>query len=400
MPSFSYIPALTLSATLFLLSACLNTTPALQTLIPMDLNPSLGLEEVTSFDVAINNGLIHLLVAGKTSGKNSPVVVRYLSSEDGGDNWIAAVDVSNKTKPIATRGNDVQIAAAKNNLVAIWQSTGDLENSGPMMNRYSHDGGKTWFTGKNPAQDNSGDQSHIDVISDKNGVFHAIWLADPEENGFQSLRYARSINAGVNWQASLKLDESTCSCCWNTLAISPAGELNVLYRDMKPRDMALMQSSDQGSTWRQASIVGDFKWQFDGCPHIGGGIAIHDNNTIYSSVWTGIEGKAGLYFLRSTDNGKTWSNPQPLGGLASHSDIAVNNQNVAAIWDEREPDGSSIFFKHSNIGTISWSTPVRLSPVGAMASHPRIVSNLDGYLVLWTEKHNKHTKLVIKRLTE
>ncbi len=184
-----------------------------------------------------------------------------------------------------------------NNVVAIWQTKGELPNMGPLVSRYSHDGGKTWHPGTNPAADNDGDQSHVDVIADAKGAFHAVWLADPEENGYQSLRYARSLDDGEHWQQSQKLDDSTCSCCSNTLAVSPAGELNVLYRDMKPRDMALMQSNDQGASWQYTSTVGEFNWQFEGCPHIGGGLAIGDDNTLYSSVWTGVEGKAGLYTL-------------------------------------------------------------------------------------------------------
>ena len=378
-----------------LLGACFNG----QSVQPTYSNIPLDLQEVTSFDVAANDGVVHALVAGKISKKNDPVVLRYLSSRDGGEHWTAGVDVGNSANPIAGRGNDVQIAAAGNNVVAIWQIKGELPGMGPLESRYSHDSGKTWHIGTNPAADNNGDQSHIDVIADAKGVFHAVWLADPEENGYQSLRYARSLDGGEHWQASLKLDDSTCSCCWNTLAVASTGELSVLYRDMKPRDMALMQSSDHGVTWHRTGTVGDFKWQFDGCPHIGGGLAIADEGALYSSVWTGLEGKSGLYFLRSGDNGKTWSVPKSTGGLASHSDIAVDNQKVAVIWDEREPDGSSIFSAQSEDGGSTWSAPERLSPAGSMAIYPRIILTAHGFLGMWTEKQSKQpNQWVVKRL--
>jgi hypothetical protein len=384
MYRFSCFRALGFSVVLFGLTACFNAQS-----VPFDAPSSLGLQEVTSFDVTVNNDIVHALIAGKVTEKNNRAVVRYLSSEDGGQQWSTAVDVSNDTDPIAVRGNDVQIAASGNNLLAIWQTKGEFPSMGAMVSRYSHDGGKTWHAGTNPAVDNNGDQSHIDVIADKQGIFHAVWLADPEENGYQSLRYARSLDGGEHWQASSKLDDSTCSCCWNTLAVSPSGELNILYRDMKPRDMALMQSADNGVTWRRTSTVGEFNWQFEGCPHIGGGLAIGENSTLYSSVWTGVEAKAGLYTLRSGDNGKTWSVPQSLGGLASHSDIAVNKQQVTVIWDEREPDGASIFSAQSQNGGVSWSAPKRLSVTGIIATHPRLVATPSGFLAMWTEKHNK-----------
>lgn len=384
----AYFFTLIIGVTL-LLTACFNSQSVAPDNMMINLTSSSGLQDIISFDVTTHDDIIHALVAGKSTDKTNRTVVRYLFSEDGGQQWSLAVDVATNSNPIAVRGNDIQLTATGENLVAIWQTRGEFPSMGAMVSRYSHDGGKTWHAGTNPAIDNNGDQSHIDVIADKQGIFHAVWLADPEENGYQSLRYARSIDGGEHWQASLKLDDSTCSCCWNTLAVSPSGEINVLYRDMKPRDMALMQSSDNGVTWRRTSTVGEFNWQFEGCPHIGGGLAIGEDNTLYSTVWTGVEGKAGLYTLRSTDNGKTWSPPQSLGGLASHSDIAVNKQQVMAIWDEREPDGASIFSAQSHNGGVSWSTPKRLSATGIMATHPRLVATPSGFLALWTEKHNK-----------
>jgi len=401
MYRISHFLTLSSGVILLLLTACFNSQSIPLNNITIDLTSASGLQEIISFDVTTDNSRVHALIAGKSAENTNRVVVRYLTSEDSGEQWSTAVDVATDSNPIAVRGNDVQIAASGDNLVAIWQTKGELPSMGAMVSRYSHDGGKTWHAGTNPAVDNNGDQSHIDVIADKQGFFHAVWLADPEENGYQSLRYARSIDGGEHWQASQKLDDSTCSCCWNTLAVSPSGELNILYRDMKPRDMALMQSSDNGVTWRRTSTVGAFNWQFDGCPHIGGGLAIGEDNALYSSVWTGLENKSGLYTLHSSDNGKTWSTPLAIGNLASHSDIAINKQQLTVIWDEREPDGSSIFSAQSKDGGISWSTARRLSATGIMATHPRIISTQHGFLAMWTEKHNKQpSQWVVKVLDE
>ncbi|MDO9213599.1 MAG: exo-alpha-sialidase [Methylococcales bacterium] len=400
MCRISYFFPLIMSVTL-LLTACVNRQSVVPDNMTTDLTASSGLQEVISFDVTAHDDKIHALVTGKSADKTKRTVVRYLFSEDGGQQWRSAVDVATDSNPIAVRGNDVQIAATGDHLVAIWQTKGEFPSMGPMVSYYSHDAGKTWHKGANPAVDNNGDQAHIDVIADKQGIFHAVWLADPEENGYQSLRYARSTDMGEHWQASQKLDDSTCSCCWNTFAVSPSGELNILYRDMKPRDMALMQSSDNGVTWRRTSTVGTFGWQFEGCPHIGGGLAVGENNALYSSVWTGLEGKSGLYTLHSGDNGRTWSTPQAMGKLASHGDIAVNQQHLAMIWDEREPDGMSIFSAQSQDGGVIWSTAKRLSVTGIMATHPRIISTQHGFLALWTEKHPKQpNQWMVKMLEE
>jgi hypothetical protein len=301
---------------------------------------------------------------------------------------------------LATRGNDVQLAVSGNKLLAVWQTKGELPGMGPMASAYSQDGGNTWQAGTNPAANDAGDQAHVDLVADLQGNFHAVWLEDPEENGYQSLRYARSMDGGVHWQPSLMLDDGTCSCCWNTLRVSPSGALDVLYRDMKPRDMALMRSTDQGSNWHSVSMVGDFHWQFEGCPHIGGGLTYVGSEhpeQMHAVIWTGAEPKPGLYHLRSDNSGKTWQTPQPLGNQALHGDIAAtDDQHITAIWDELGPEGSSIASAQSPDGGATWATAQHLSRPSFIATHPRIIATSSGFLALWTEKQTKqHSQLAI-----
>jgi len=352
----------------------------------------LGLFELSSFDVYVHNDWVHVVFTGIETATSKIPVVRYMYSENGGQHWSKPVDIGGAAPSVslATRGNDVQLAVSDDNLTAVWQTKGELPGMGPIASAYSHDGGKTWQTGANPAVNNAGDQAHIDLVADQQGNFHAVWLEDPEENGYQSLRYARSVDGGVHWQASLTLDDGTCSCCWNTLRVSPAGDINVLYRDMKPRDMALMRSTDQGANWQPVSMVGDFHWQFEGCPHIGGGLTYADAEQLHAVVWTGAEPNPGLYHLRSDNNGKTWAAPHPLGNHALHGDIAAtDNKHIIAVWDELGPEGSSIASAQSQDGGTTWANVQRLSPSGMMATYPRVIATSAGFLALWTEKQIK-----------
>ena len=358
-----------------------------------------GLFEIISFDVYKDQDKIHVLSAGKPTMDTKNVTLRYMSSADGGLTWSAPVNLGGKLPTtIASRGNDVQIAAHKKHVLALWQTQGELPGMGSLVTAYSGDSGRTWQLGVNPALNNSGDQSHADLIADMIGNFHAVWLEDPQENGYQSLRYARSENDGVSWTQPITLDDSTCSCCWNTFALSFKNNLDILYRDMKPRDMALLQSSNGGKSWKDLGIVGKFGWQFDGCPHNGGALtyAGDDSTRLQSLVWTGLEAKSGLYYLTSDDNGRTWSTPKKMGNTAVHADIAALDTNhVAAVWDEMEADGTGIFYTHSEDGGLTWLPPKRLTHPGASASHPRLVASDHGYLALWTEKMPKHPSYLV-----
>lgn len=366
-------------STLFLLS-CASAPPNFS-----DYKTASHLAEIVSFDVYQDGETLHALVLGFKNPTDKQQSVQYLQSPDNGQHWSPAVEIQTPFAPaLAARGNDVQLAANGENLVALWQIQGELPNFGALASVYSHDGGKTWQVGKNPAMDNAGDQSHADLIADKNGDFHAVWLADPEENGYQSLRYARSNQAGESWQPPEKLDDSTCSCCSNTLAISKNNQLHVFYRDMNPRDMTLLSSEDFGKNWQHKETVGEFNWHFDGCPHVGGAIAFDENNNFYASVWTGLEKKSGLYTVNSLS--KT---PVKIGKNATHSEIAIFKNRLILAWDEMSKDGTGIFVAESMDKGASWSTPRRLSELGSKATHPRIVATEENALILWTEKKSQ-----------
>ena len=75
-----------------------------------------------------------------------------------------------------------------------------------------------------------------------------------------------------------------------------------------------------------------------------------------------------------------------------------SQQKVALIWDEREPDGMSIFTAQSKDGGLTWNTPQRLSATGIMATHPRIFAIKQGFVAMWTEKQAKQaSQWIIKR---
>ena len=368
------------------LSGCTASVSSLKNIDSPYSKTTVGLSEISSFDIYKDGETLHALVSGLKTQKDKAQTVLYLQSTDEGKHWSAPVEIQNNFSPaLASRGNDVQIAAKDENLIAIWQTQGEIPNSGALVSVYSHDAGKTWQAVKNPAVDNLGDQSHADLIADNNGKFHTVWLADPEENGYQSLRYARSLDNGENWQPPLKIDDSSCSCCWNTLAISPNNDLHVLYRDMNPRDMTLLSSSDNGSSWKSKKTVGAFNWHFDGCPHVGGGIAFDKNNAFYASVWTGESSKSGLYTVNSMTN-----LPVKIGKTATHSDIAVLDNRVVIVWDEMSKNGTGIFSAQSVDNGATWSTPRRLSANDTKSTHPRIIAIENNALILWTEKQPKH----------
>ena len=343
---------------------------------------------IHSLDVYASGNAIHLLTADyQTDGK--PLLMHQRST-DGGKTWSAPVraDAGTTAPSSPHRGMDAQIAAAGDKLVVVWMTKGTgLFDSGPMATAISQDGGKTWWPGPNPADDGlTTGHSFSDICADDAGAFHLAWL--DSRDGRQGLRYARSLDGGKTWQKNQTLKTDTCECCWNKLASGPKGPL-VLFRDKKPRDMAIFTSPNGGSKWSKPSIVGKFAWDFNGCPHVGGGLAVERNGktaSLHAVVWTGMAEKSGTYHLASRNNGRSWSKPQQLGSSsARRADIAAGVKGVAMVWEESDDGETAIVFATSTDGGKNWSQPARITEAGANAAYPRIIGTTDGFHVFWTE---------------
>lgn len=360
-------------------------------------------QNISGFDLYVDRQTVHAVVTS-VSGDGKLPLIGYLHSEDGGLHWSAPLEIGKQFNlPVESRaGNDIQIAASGNHLLVMWQTTGEIPGMGPLVSIYSRDGGQTWQKGGNPTGRET-DQSHHELAADPQGHFHLVWLDDRDENGYQGLRYARTPDGGAHWQLAQTIDESSCSCCWNRLSVSPSGAINVLYRDMEPRDMALAQSQDEGQTWVRSATVGEFNWKFDGCPHNGGGLTQAGAGPMHSLVWTGAENRVGLYHMQSADAGKNWSQPQALGigSAAFHGDIAALDENrLAAVWDAMGPEGSSVFIAGSNDNGSSWPEIRPLSASGVSASFPRIIATGKGWLALWTEQKSKTSKQLLSAVIQ
>jgi hypothetical protein len=186
------------------------------------------------------------------------------------------------------------------------------------------------------------------------------------------------------------LDAAVCTCCWNRLAVLPDQTLAALYRDDDPHDMRLALGSAGGRSWQNLGAVGAFDWRFTGCPHCGGGIASAPGTaaTLHGVVWSGKDGAAGLYYLRSADRGRHWSPPLRIGdGFSRESDVAaLPGGRVGVVFAAPSGEGEAVRFMESGDGGKTWSAPRRVSAANAVADHPRIVATTRGFRLFWTEK--------------
>ncbi len=360
------------------------------------------LDGVISVDIVNNNNELHLLTGNQQHGQKS---LWYQKSADGGEHWSTAVKILNEDNLAVrmSRGNDAQITAQGNTIVVSWTQYDPKSrfHAGIMQAARSTDGGLHWQYSIAPPDWNKGSHGFIDMSADKYAM-HAVWLDSRQEksaiSATQGLRYATSTNAGLSWQRNITLDPTSCSCCWNTVKSDTEGNAYVLYRNKQPSDMSIGVMNKQ-QQWQDLNHVGAFNWQFDGCPHIGGGLDFQNTagkKRLHSVVGTGHPDHLGVYYLYSDDAGKNWSKPLPLGTeSAIHADIAAHDDGrVVAVWDMMTENGLEVFMAESKDQGNNWSIFKQISTPNLRASHPRIVKTKKGFFVLWTESNGQ--QLILK----
>ncbi len=346
--------------------------------------------EITGMDVYRDRDTIHILLEEENA--TEPPKLLYLVTKDEGRSFSKPKPIPMEFPPVSGhRGNDPQIAASGNQLIAVWTGRGTgYAGRGKMGVALSLDGGRHWFPGGNPADDMDVNSAHgfMDLAYDSGGRCHIVWL--DERNGAVGLRAAYSDDGGKNWSANRTIDPKTCTCCPNTL-LSSGPWLFVLYRMDTPRDTALARSSDRGESWEQLGSVGDFHWEFQGCPHWGSGMTLLGSGkeiNLFAAVQTGKLGSRGLYVFQSKNLGRSWSVSRLLSSRGRFIDLASCGHALCAAWEESLDKSAQILAAYSLDDGRSWTTPHRMSDKNIWATHPRVVATRDGFLILWTEKND------------
>jgi hypothetical protein len=346
---------------------------------------------VRSLEVVADGARLHMLL-GESDDPSAVPVLSHRTSVDSGQTWSEAVPVNIGAAPPhgLHRGSDARIAARGEHIVAAWTTAGsDAWGSGPITIVTSSDGGKHWKTASNPADDGLTDGHNFLALNvDTAGRFHLAWL--DKRDGERGLRYSFSKDGGQHWEVNRTAAPKTCECCWNSITPLASGDVAILFRDRSPRDMKVVTSRGNAG-WKSPVTVGNFNWQFNACPHVGGALVRRDSpngEQLHAAVWTGAPDLSGLYHLRSDDGGGTWSAPHKMNvPLAWHPALAVNPAGrIAAVWDTMAAVAPETWAALSDDGGVTWAAPIRLSEPEAPAAHPRVVPIKNGFRAFWTEE--------------
>ncbi len=266
-------------------------------------------------------GNLQAAVAGETL---------WVAGEDGasGDVWavrgqpsglqLAWVPPSAWSEPAAVyQGSDqpdlpAVAADGEGRVHLLWSETSAEGEPGTAL-FYSRFDGQNWTTPSAvlSAEEGPSRQPALVAWGDR---LYAAWSGGPSGEILFSQAYTNDAYASSGWSDPFALPMAGASGAWPQLVVDLYGRLHLLYAVPlnEGRGIYYTRSDDGGTTWTEAAVVFDAaaaRWTMVDHP----ALAVDERGAIHTAwVRSPLPGNGlpdSLYYARSTDSGKSWSEP-------------------------------------------------------------------------------------------
>jgi len=208
----------------------------------------------------------------------------------------------------------------------------------------SFDGGASWSAPEIVhISDTNIENSHsfVAVTLLPDGEVGAVWL-DGRHKLDHSVMYFAKTHGTVGFTEDYRIGGPTCECCKNSMLADESGTLHISYRGLVDgtRDIMYLKSNDNGQTFTEPVKVSEDGWKIDACPHNGPAMAMSENGGLHF-IWYSLAGGEGLFYTSSGDNGDSFSPRIQISDnpVAKHPQMVVNDKQIIAVWDELNGNG-------------------------------------------------------------
>ena len=231
-------------------------------------------------------------------------------------------------------------------------------------------------------QDYDSSYTKSSVLGLPNGNLLFFWIEG--ENLFQS----RSTDEGLSWSDPAYITLFMGSQTDNiSSVILDSSKIALVYRDNLPNLYSIIFSYDNGVNWTSPISLPVGITPFQRMLATSVNISRIYNNDIYitygknSVNW-------GIYFIKSTDNGYTWTAQQTISGQSSTKNgliYSFDNQTLMLIYENIQNENSDIYSMLSTDGGLVWSSPTPLINSELNEKRPRILKDNTDTLWLFYE---------------
>jgi hypothetical protein len=275
----------------------------------------------------------------------------------------------------------------------------DEHYNGQVLFTRSTDGGKT-FAPPRPITDDAESQRFQVTELLPDGKIFAAWF--DKRNRAQAkaagrtwfgaaLAFATSEDGGASFSTVALAREPTCECCRLGFALTPSGQPVAMFRNIFEgmiRDHAITTFVDAKTAGPVYRVAVD-NWELEECPDHGPSLAVADDGSYHAAWLTFGNARQGLFYARSRDGGKTFSEPMALGqedrqpGRAQVLSVA---KTLWLAWKEFDGDVTTIKAMRSGDGGATFAPAKTLLQTTETSDHPILISDgKRGYLSWQTQ---------------
>ena len=147
----------------------------------------------------------------------------------------------------------------------------------------------------------------------------------------------------------------------------------------------LFRSSTPGEVRR----VSKDDWQIAACPHHGPSLAISSAGTYHAAWYTSGKARKGLFYARSQDEGRSFSDPVRIGRPDRNPTrpfVLAGPRGTAMVWKEFDGEKTTVNLMTSHDDGQNWSTPVAIASTTDTSDHPLLVSDGKRIFLSWMTK--------------
>ncbi|OCK56815.1 exo-alpha-sialidase [Bradyrhizobium sp. LMTR 3] len=336
--------------------------------------------------------------------------ISVASSKDEGRNFSTQVQVTGE-KLNLDWGPDArpQIVIDKKGGIALaFSRFRDKAFNGQVLTTRSTDGGQS-FAAPQPITSSNESQRFVTLGLDADGSVFAAWIdkrnrAPAREAGRKyegaGLFFASSRDGGATYSETHLAADNTCECCRLGLAFAGAGRPVVVLRNIFEggvRDHAIMTFADPATPGEVRRVSHD-DWQIAACPHHGPSLSISPAGTYHATWYTNGKARKGLFYARSQDEGRTFSDPLPLGRSDRNPTrpyVLAGARGATMVWKEFDGEKTAVNAMTSHDEGKSWSKPVAIATTTDTSDHPLLVSDGQKVYLSWMTKADGYRLLPI-----
>jgi hypothetical protein len=260
-----------------------------------------------------------------------------------------------------------------------------------------------------PITSNNESQRFEALALDADGSVFAAWLDKrnrvPAQQRGQAydgaaLFFASSHDGGATYSEARMVADNTCECCRLGLAFAGPGRPVVVFRNIFEggvRDHAIVTFTDPATPGEVRRVSTD-DWQIAACPHHGPSLSISAAGTYHVTWYTNGKARKGLFYARSQDQGRTFSDPLPIGRPDRNPTrpfVLSGPRGTTMVWKEFDGEKTTVNLMTSHDDGNSWSKPTVVATTTDTSDHPLLVSDGHKTFLSWMTKADGYRFLPI-----